>query len=61
MPFDPIRPCGADTRDHGDDDAELLTRFLQRPAPAHHLALAGLKPAAVLIPLVERPEGLHCC
>lgn len=40
--------------------AELLTRFLlQRPAPAHRLALAGLKPAAVLIPLVERPEGLH--
>ena len=40
--------------------AELLTRFLlQRPASAHRLALAGLKPAAVLIPLVERPEGLH--
>ena len=40
--------------------AELLTRFLlQRPAPAHRLMLAGLKPAAVLIPLVERPQGLH--
>ena len=40
--------------------SELLTRFLlQRPAPAHRLALGGLKPAAVLIPLVERPRGLH--
>lgn len=39
---------------------ELLTRFLlQRPAPAHRLMLAGLKPAAVLLPLVERPTGLH--
>lgn len=39
---------------------ELLTRFLlQRPAPAHRLALGGLKPAAVLMPLVERPRGLH--
>ncbi len=38
--------------------AELLTRFLlQRPAPAHRLMLAGLKPAAVLIPLVERSPG----
>lgn len=40
--------------------AELLTRFLlQRPAPAHRLMLAGLKPAAVLLPLVERPAGLQ--
>lgn len=40
--------------------AELLTRFLlQRPAPAHRLMLAGLKPAAVLLPLVERPQGLQ--
>lgn len=39
---------------------ELLTRFLlQRPAPAHRLMLAGLKPAAVLLPLVERPAGLQ--
>ncbi|MGY3932631.1 MutT/nudix family protein [Aeromonas encheleia] len=42
------------------DSAELLTRFLlQRPAPAHRLMLAGLKPAAVLLPLVERPTGLQ--
>ena len=42
------------------DSADLLTRFLlQRPAPAHRLMLAGLKPAAVLLPLVERPDGLQ--
>ncbi len=40
--------------------AELLTRFLlQRPAPAHQLTVAGLKPAAVLLPLVERADGLQ--
>lgn len=39
---------------------ELLTRFLlQRPAPAQRLGLTGLKPAAVLLPLVERPGGLQ--
>ncbi|MBS2781380.1 CoA pyrophosphatase [Aeromonas salmonicida] len=42
------------------DRAELLTRFLlQRPAPAHRLTVAGLKPAAVLLPLVERADGLQ--
>ncbi|UNU88045.1 CoA pyrophosphatase [Aeromonas dhakensis] len=40
--------------------AELLTRFLlQRPTPAHRLTVAGLKPAAVLLPLVERADGLQ--
>lgn len=43
---------------------ELLTRFLlQRPAPTLAqplgLTLSGLKPAAVLLPLVERPGGLQ--
>ena len=38
---------------------ELLTRFqLQQPAPAHRLAIGGLSPAAVLIPVVMRDEGL---
>ncbi|WP_421236550.1 CoA pyrophosphatase [Aeromonas jandaei] len=42
------------------DRNELLTRFsLQRPAPAHRLAIAGLSPAAVLVPVVERHDGLH--
>ena len=42
------------------DRNELLTRFsLQRPAPAHRLAIAGLNPAAVLVPVVERHDGLH--
>lgn len=42
------------------DRTELLTRFLlQRPAPAHRLTVAGLKPAAVLLPLVERADGLQ--
>lgn len=42
------------------DRHELLTRFsLQRPAPAHRLAIAGLSPAAVLVPVVERHDGLH--
>lgn len=41
------------------DRHELLTRFqLQRPAPAHRLAIGGLSPAAVLIPVVMRNEGL---
>ncbi|MFM4766942.1 CoA pyrophosphatase [Aeromonas veronii] len=41
------------------DRHELLTRFqLQRPAPAHRLAIGGLSPAAVLIPVVMRDEGL---
>ncbi|PJG57650.1 CoA pyrophosphatase [Aeromonas cavernicola] len=38
----------------------LLTRFqLQRPAPAHRLASPGLKPAAVLLPIVPRAMGLQ--
>ena len=41
------------------DRHELLTRFqLQQPAPAHRLAIGGLSPAAVLIPVVMRDEGL---
>lgn len=41
------------------DRQELLTRFqLQQPAPAHRLAIGGLSPAAVLIPVVMRDEGL---
>lgn len=43
------------------DRHELLTRFqLQRPAPAHRLAIGGLSPAAVLIPVVMRNEGSAC-
>ncbi len=42
------------------DRTELLTRFLlQCPAPAHRLTEAGLKPAAVLLPLVARADGLQ--
>lgn len=45
---------------HDMDSNELLTRFqLQLPAPAHRLAIAGLKPAAVLLPVVEREQGLQ--
>ncbi|MGH1408190.1 MAG: CoA pyrophosphatase [Aeromonas sp.] len=41
------------------DRNELLTRFqLQQPAPAHRLAIGGLSPAAVLIPVVMRDKGL---
>ncbi|MCF3097954.1 CoA pyrophosphatase [Aeromonas australiensis] len=41
------------------DRHELLTRFqLQQPAPAHRLAIGGLSPAAGLIPVGERKEGL---
>ncbi|WP_050514302.1 CoA pyrophosphatase [Aeromonas finlandensis] len=42
------------------DRHELLTRFLlQQPAPAHRLAIGGLSPAAVLIPIVAREDGLY--
>ncbi|EKP0309816.1 CoA pyrophosphatase [Aeromonas veronii] len=41
------------------DRHELLTRFLlQQPAPAPRLPISGLSPAAVLIPVVMRDEGL---
>lgn len=41
------------------DCHELLTRFqLQQPAPAHRLTIGGLSPAAVLIPVVMRQQGL---
>ncbi|MGL6348919.1 MAG: CoA pyrophosphatase, partial [Aeromonas sp.] len=34
------------------DREQLITRFLlQQPAPAHRLAISGLSPAAVLIPV----------
>ena len=48
MPFDPIRPCGADTRRPMEmTSAELLTRFLlQRPPPpiAWHWPGSNLPP-----------------
>ena len=41
------------------DREQLITRFLlQQPAPAHRLAISGLSPAAVLIPVIARPAGL---
>ena len=39
--------------------AELLTRFYCNARPAHRLTVDGLKPAAVLLPLVERADGLQ--
>ncbi len=33
--------------------------FIATPRPAHRLTVAGLKPAAVLLPLVERADGLQ--